>query len=75
MKAAFADARERATAIAAEAGLRFGAPLAIVDGGGGGGVIPYAADAAVEGDKAAAVPIEPGVQEIAASLTVTFAVS
>jgi uncharacterized protein len=73
VKAAFADARAHAEAIAAEAGLQLGAPVAIVEGGGGG-VIPFAADAAVESAEAA-VPIEPGIQEVAVSLTVTFAVS
>lgn len=72
VKSAFADARARAAAIAGEAGLQLGAPIAVVDGGSGG-VMPYAADAVLE--KAEAVPIEPGVQEIAVSLTVTFAVS
>jgi uncharacterized protein len=72
--AAFADARIRAEAIAAEAGLQLGAPVAVVDGGGGG-VIPYAADRAVSDAEAAMVPIEPGINEISASLTVTFSVS
>jgi uncharacterized protein YggE len=48
--------------------------VAVVEGGGGG-VIPYAADRAVADAEAAAVPIEPGLNEIGASLTVTFSVS
>jgi uncharacterized protein YggE len=71
---AFADARARAEAIAAESGLQLGGPVAVVEGGGGG-VIPYAADRAVADAEAAAVPIEPGLNEIGASLTVTFSVS
>jgi uncharacterized protein YggE len=71
MKAAFDDARARAEAIAAKAGVELGAPVAIVEGGGGGGVEPYYA-----GVEAAAedVAIEPGTQDVAAMLTVTFAI-
>jgi uncharacterized protein YggE len=71
--AAYDDARSRAEAIAAKAGLSLGAPVAIVEGGGGVGPLPFAAreDAAAAG---ADVPIEPGVQEIGATLTVTFAI-
>jgi uncharacterized protein YggE len=69
---AYADALARAEAIAAEAGLELGGPLAIVEGAGGG-AIPYDARAAAE-DAALAVPIEPGVQEVTATLSVTFAI-
>jgi uncharacterized protein YggE len=71
---AYADARARAEAIAAEAGLELGAPVAIVEGAGGG-VIPYDARAAAEaGDAALSVPVEPGVQEVTATLSVTFSI-
>jgi uncharacterized protein YggE len=68
--AAFDDARARAEAIAEKAGLTLGAPVAIVEGGGGGGAIPYygAAEAAAD------VAVEPGTQDVGASLTVTFAI-
>ena len=73
MEAAFDDARARAEAIAEKAGLTLGAPVAIVESGGGG-AIPYyergAADAA-----AAEVAVEPGTQDVGATLTVTFAIS
>ena len=69
--AAFDDARARAEAIAEKAGVTLGAPIAIVEGGGGGGVVPLydAAEAA-----AADVAIEPGTQDVGATLTVTFAI-
>jgi len=70
--AAMDDARARAQALAAKAGVTLGAPIAIVESGGG-----YATPA-YDGVRAAAesaVPIEPGVDEIAATLTVTFAIS
>jgi uncharacterized protein len=70
--AALDDARARAQAIAAKAGVTLGAPVAIVEGSAGGGSpVPIY-------DRAAAlaeVQIEPGTQEISASLTVTFAIS
>jgi uncharacterized protein YggE len=69
--AAFDDARARAEAIAEKAGVTLGAPIAIVEGGGGGGVVPLydAAEAA-----AADVAIEPGTQDVGATLTITFAI-
>ncbi|MGH3042617.1 MAG: SIMPL domain-containing protein, partial [Gaiellaceae bacterium] len=61
-------------AIAEKAGVTLGAPVAIVESGGGGGVVPYyergAADAA-----AAEVAVEPGRQDVGATLTVTFAIT
>lgn len=70
--AAFDDARERAEAIAAKAGLSLGAPVAIVEGGAGGGGAPLYDRAAMEG--AADMPIEAGLQDVGATLTVTFAI-
>lgn len=69
---ALEDARARARAIAAEAGVALGAPIAIIESGGGGTPIPVY-DRMAAG--AAEMPIEPGTQEISASLTVTFAIS
>jgi uncharacterized protein len=69
---AFDDAQARAEAIAEQAGLSLGAPVAIVEGGGGG-AIPFDR-AAMEGAAAADVAIQPGTQEVGATLTVTFAV-
>jgi uncharacterized protein YggE len=71
--AAFDDARARAEAIAAKAGVTLGAPLAIVDGGGGGMPVPYY-ERAVADAAAAEMPVEPGVQEVGATLTVVFAI-
>jgi uncharacterized protein len=69
--AALDDARSRAQAIADKAGVTLGQPVAIIENGGGGYPVPAYADAL----RAAAVPIEPGTQEISATLTVTFAIS
>ena len=68
LRAAYADAREKAQALAAAAGVTLGAAKAIVEGGG---AMPLA-----EGrDAAATATIEPGTQELQATVTVTFAVS
>jgi uncharacterized protein YggE len=72
VKAALADARSRAEALAAEAGVTLGAPVAVVESGGGYPV-PYAAPT-LAADAAAEVSIEPGVDRITANLTVTFAI-
>jgi uncharacterized protein len=67
--AAYDDARARAEAIAAKVGVTLGAPVAILEGGAGGPV-PLSLRAAAEAD----VAIEPGTQDVTASLTVTFAI-
>ena len=69
---AFDDARAHAEAIAAKAGVSLGAPVAIVEGGGyvPGPVMAY--DRAAAGAEVA--PVEPGKQQVSASLTVTFAI-
>jgi uncharacterized protein YggE len=72
VEAAFDDARARAEVIAAKAGVPLGAPIAIVEGGGGGEV--YAYDRAVA-EQAPGAPIEPGTQDVSAILSVTFAIS
>ena len=71
--AAIDDARAKAEALAAKAGLTLGTPVAIVESGGGVPGPLY--DRAMAGAEAAGVPIEPGTSEISAALTVTFAVS
>jgi uncharacterized protein YggE len=68
---AFDDARSHAEAIAAKAGVSLGAPIAIVESGG------YAPGPVTVYDRAAAAevaPVEPGTQQVSASLTVTFAI-
>ncbi|HSK14826.1 MAG TPA: SIMPL domain-containing protein [Gaiellaceae bacterium] len=69
--AAFDDARARAEAIAEKAGVTLGAPVAIVEGGGG---VSPAFEAAAEEAAVRDVPIQPGTQEIGATLTVTFSI-
>ena len=64
------DARGKAQALADAAGVQLGAMTSTVEGGGG--AIPLAAGR-MEDTKAAS--IEPGTQEIQATVTVTFAVS
>ena len=72
--AALDDARARAEAIANNAGVTLGAPVAIIEGGGGGGYpVPMYGDALRAA--AAEIQVEPGTQEISATLTVTFAIS
>ena len=68
---AVADARAKAQTLADAAGLRLGAVQSIVEGAGATPV-PFASKAA---PAAGAVPIEPGTQEIDASVTVTYVVS
>jgi uncharacterized protein YggE len=66
---AFADARSKAEALASITGVSLGRVVNVVEGGG---FFPVPIPAAAEGE--AAPPIEPGLQEIQASLTVTFAI-
>jgi uncharacterized protein YggE len=73
VEAAFDDAVARAEAIAAKAGVSLGAPIAIVESGGGGVAPGFDRLAAAEA-AAADVPVQAGTQEVGATLTVTFAV-
>ena len=66
---AFADARSKAEALAAVTGVSLGGVINVIEGGG---FVPLPVDAAAA---EAAPPIEPGLQEIQANLTVTFAIS
>jgi uncharacterized protein len=70
--AAMDDARARAQALAAKASVTLGTPIAIVESGGG---YPTPMYDSVRAAGEASVPIEPGVDEISATLTVTFAIS
>jgi uncharacterized protein len=71
--AAFDDARAHAEALAAKAGMTLGSPIAIVESGGSPPV--FAEGERLAMDAAQGMPIEPGTQEIGATLTVTFAIS
>jgi uncharacterized protein YggE len=74
LEAAVADARESAEALADAADLELGRVTAVVEGGSA--VPPPTAMAARAADEAAgSTPIEPGEQEISATVTVTFAAS
>jgi uncharacterized protein YggE len=70
LRSSVADARTKAQAIAAAAGVTLGAVIGVTETG--------AAPVPIEGKAGAATdtaPIEPGTQEIQASVTVTFAVA
>jgi uncharacterized protein YggE len=71
--AAFDDAKAHAEALAAKAGVTLGGPIAIVESGGSPPVLTEGER--LMADAAQGVPIEPGTQEIGATLTVTFAIS
>jgi uncharacterized protein YggE len=77
LKKAVDDARRNARALADAAGVKLGGVVRIVEGGAGE-PIPYAlSERAVAADAAGAAkaPIEPGQQEIQASVSVTFDLS
>lgn len=75
LKAAVADARAKAGTIAAAAGVSVGRVTAVVEGGGAPPVVGDSLAGAPKGaERSAAVPIEPGTQDIEASVSVTFAV-
>lgn len=69
LRAAYADARARAQALAEAAGVTLGAMTSTVEGGGS---VPMPLGAVREDAKAT---VEPGTQEIQASVSVTFSVS
>ena len=72
LEAAVADARASAQSLASASGLALGRITTIVEGGGSTPQ-PYAlADKAVA---AGSTPIEPGTQQLTATVTVTFAAS
>jgi uncharacterized protein YggE len=69
LKRAVADAKAKAEALAASAGVQLGAVRTISEAGAPE-PLPYAARAAALGP---AVPIEAGTQQVSATVTVTFA--
>jgi uncharacterized protein YggE len=73
---AVADARARATTLAAEAGVTLGAVVAIVEGSG---LIPGpprpVAEFRMKLAADASTPVESGTSELAISVTVTFAIA
>jgi uncharacterized protein YggE len=73
LKAAVANARASAQALAEAANVSLGRVTAIVEGGGAPQPLPFAASA--KADAVASTPIEPGTQQISATVTVTFSVS
>ena len=75
LRDAVGDARKKAEALADAAGVDLGSVTAITEGYGGGPE-PYYAEAgraSLAADKA--VPIEPGTQDVQATVTVTFAIA
>ncbi|HEY7004322.1 MAG TPA: SIMPL domain-containing protein [Gaiellaceae bacterium] len=76
---AFDDARAHAEAIAAKAGVSLGAPVSITEGGGyAPGPVYYdraTPMSASAGAAAEVAPVEPGKQQVSASLTVTFSIA
>jgi uncharacterized protein YggE len=66
-EAALADARSKATALAAAEGAAVGLAITIVEGGGAGAV-PVARAAL----RAMATPVEPGAETLALQVTVTY---
>ncbi len=73
LRDAVGNARKKAEALAAAAGVRLGAVTAITEGSSGGPE-PYFAQASLaKADQAA--PIEPGTQDVQATVTVTFAIA
>jgi hypothetical protein len=71
LKAAVANARESAQALAAAANVSLGRVTAIVEGGGAPAPMPLAAAKAED----ASTPIEAGSQQVTATVSVTFSVS
>jgi uncharacterized protein YggE len=72
LKAAVDDARAKAQALADAAGVRLGSVTAINESGNAM-PMPYAADVAASSKLAA--PIEPGTQDLQASVRVTFSIA
>ncbi len=73
LEAAVADARANAEALADAAELTLGRITAVVEGGETPS--PLAMTTARAADEAASTPIEPGEQQVTATVTVTFAAS
>lgn len=72
LRSAVTDARTKAEALAAAAGVRLGSVTAITEGSSGAPQPYFAYGARVAMDKAA--PIQPGTQDVQATVSVTFAI-
>lgn len=72
LRDAVGNARKKAEALANAAGVRLGTVTAITEGSAGGAE-PYFAQRLAVSDKAA--PIEPGTQDVQATVMVTFAIA
>jgi uncharacterized protein len=72
LESAFGNARKRAEALADAAGVRLGRVTSIVEGFSGGPQPMY--DLRARAEPAVGAPIEPGSEEIQASVTVAFAI-
>jgi uncharacterized protein len=72
LRAALDDARADAAAIASAANVSLGRVTAVIEGGGAMPPLPYAADKALAAES---TPVEPGTQQVTATVTVTFSVS
>jgi len=70
LRAAVADARSRAEVLAGAAGVKVGEVLSIAEGSAPPGPIAY--DLALAAPE---TPIQPGTQDIEATVTVTFAIA
>jgi uncharacterized protein YggE len=73
LRAAVAEARLSAQALAAASNLTLGAVTAVVEGGSA--PMPFALASRAADEAVAQTPIEPGQQEVTASVSVTFAAS
>jgi uncharacterized protein len=71
LKAAFADARAKAGTLAAEAGASLGRVLRIEESPVASGPVPMYATAM----ERSPTPVEPGTQEVQATISVTFSLS
>lgn len=72
LQAAVANARANAQALASASGLALGRVTAVVEGGGS---VPQPYLVAQKEMDAGSTPIEPGTQQVTATVTVTFAAS
>jgi uncharacterized protein len=73
LRAAVGEARASAQALAAASGLTLGRITGVIEGGAA--PTPLYASAQKASDEAGSTPIEPGQQEVSASVSVTFAAS
>ena len=74
LREAVGDARKKAGTLADAAGVELG-PVTAITEGFSGGAEPYYAEAGACGMADKAVPIEPGTQDVQATVTVTFAIA